>query len=288
MKKGIIVFGMHRSGTSLATKIIAMMGCDTGPEQNMIYPDIYNPKGYWENIDIVKLNDRLLYAIDCSWWKISSIDVFRAAEAEKTSFRQGFSEALSRYNPDKHWVLKDPRLLLTYPLWHNIPENYHIVFVNRHPLEIALSILNRNQMPIYQGLTLWEFYILKYAQILSTIPFTVVQYDDLIHATEDAVSKLYDDLKQNGIEDITMPDESELAAFVDQQLHRHQTRSRQKNMYITPHVNNIYELIKRGDFKKVLEEINPERIKELHEIMMIYESFVSKFNAKNNLNNENA
>lgn len=288
MKKGIIIFGMHRSGTSLVTKIINMMGCDAGPEQNMIYPDIYNPKGYWENLDIVKLNDRLLYSIDCSWWKISSIDVFRAAEEEKNIFRQGFSNALSRYNPQQNWVLKDPRLLLTFPLWYNIPSDYHIVFVNRHPLEIALSILNRNHMPLYQGLTLWEFYILKYAQILSTIPFTVVQYDELIHMTEDSVEKLYNSLKNNHINDIKIPNEKELAAFVDQQLHRHQSNSRQKNMYITPHLNNIYENIKKGDFKMVLNSIHTERIKELHEIMMIYESFVSKFNAKNNLNNENA
>jgi hypothetical protein len=142
-------------------------------------------------------------------------------------------------------------------------------------------------MPIYQGLTLWEFYILKYAQILSAIPFTVVQYDDLIHTTEDAVAGLYSSLKQHQIEDIKMPDEKELAAFVDQQLHRHQTSSRQKSIYVTPHLNNIFENIKAGDFKKVLNDINADRIKELHEIMMIYESFVSKYNANNTPNNEN-
>src|ERR1044072_904172 len=51
---------MPRSGTSLITRVLNIMGVALGPEQHMLEPTASNPKGYWEQREINALNDAIL------------------------------------------------------------------------------------------------------------------------------------------------------------------------------------------------------------------------------------
>ena len=55
-KEIIIVLGMHRSGTSLIAGVLHEMGVNMG--SNLMKADEYNPKGYFEDIEIYKFNSR--------------------------------------------------------------------------------------------------------------------------------------------------------------------------------------------------------------------------------------
>ncbi len=276
MKKGVIVMGMHRSGTSLITKIINMMGCTLGSEEKLIKADQYNLKGYWENLDMVNLNDKLLYSIQCSWWKVSTIDIYRASTEVKKDFLEEFKKIIETFDNTYPWVIKDPRLVLTFPLWKEYADNFHFVFVSRDPLEIALSLHNRNNMPLYLGLVLWEFYTLKYAQILSKAPFTLVKYNDLLNNPTDSVTNLYNSLCQN-VFDIKVPDFIELNGFIDNFLYHYKTNNEIKKLYFTQHLCDIENNVRNGDFKSVVDMVSVDRIEELHQILRIYEEFVVKF-----------
>ena len=63
----IIVLGMHRSGTSITTRLINMMGAYFGPESSVGEITIDNPKGFWERPEVFKLNESILAAQGCSW-----------------------------------------------------------------------------------------------------------------------------------------------------------------------------------------------------------------------------
>ena len=55
-----IVLGCPRSGTSMITKILVNSGMNI-IEEDLMKPNIhYNPDGYYENINIVKINDQLI------------------------------------------------------------------------------------------------------------------------------------------------------------------------------------------------------------------------------------
>ena len=54
----ILVLGMHRSGTSVTTRIINLLGVDL--PQALVPPADNNPTGYWESRDLLTLHDRLL------------------------------------------------------------------------------------------------------------------------------------------------------------------------------------------------------------------------------------
>ena len=64
-KQAIVVLGMHRSGTSLLAKALEIFGYKF-PE-NLMQPNKDNPSGFWEDIDIVELNESLLSSNQVSW-----------------------------------------------------------------------------------------------------------------------------------------------------------------------------------------------------------------------------
>src|SRR5881397_1961564 len=61
------ITGMHRSGTSLVAGIVNILGVDLGPPESMWEPDEANPRGYWEQAEIVDLNDEILAVLGGSW-----------------------------------------------------------------------------------------------------------------------------------------------------------------------------------------------------------------------------
>ena len=56
--KPIIVAGMHRSGTSIVASLLSALGVDIG--QRLLPPDKGNPRGYFEDIDFLEFQRRVL------------------------------------------------------------------------------------------------------------------------------------------------------------------------------------------------------------------------------------
>src|SRR5205814_1239378 len=55
----VLLLGMHRSGTSLCSHILSMLGVDMA-DTVMTAPRSDNPRGHWERWEIVEFHDRIL------------------------------------------------------------------------------------------------------------------------------------------------------------------------------------------------------------------------------------
>ncbi len=69
--RAILVLGMHRSGTSAATRVINLLGADLGHDLLPTAGD--NPRGFWEHRAIVEIHEELLAALDRSWHDVRSM-----------------------------------------------------------------------------------------------------------------------------------------------------------------------------------------------------------------------
>ena len=69
MKQIIFVLGMHRTGTSLLTACIYhMLGLNSEEDgDNLMKATKDNPRGYFEDVRIVNLNEKILTALGYSW-----------------------------------------------------------------------------------------------------------------------------------------------------------------------------------------------------------------------------
>src|ERR1700686_4834744 len=64
---GVVVLGMHRSGTSAATRLVNVLGPATCAPAEMVRGP-WNPSGHFESRSLMHLNNALLTQMGRTWW----------------------------------------------------------------------------------------------------------------------------------------------------------------------------------------------------------------------------
>jgi hypothetical protein len=168
----ICVLGMHRSGTSCLMGSLQKAGLHLGKHHTW---NRYNLKGNRENQDIVDLNEAVLQYSGGSW------DNPPARVQFSEEHLQQAHNIVNAFPEDSRWGFKDPRALLTLPLWDQVLNGrYQRVGIFRHPLAVAASLGFRQgirTMPEQQGLELWHAYNRKLLQEYKRQPFPLLCFD---------------------------------------------------------------------------------------------------------------
>lgn len=203
---GVVIVGMHRSGTSMLTGVLVEgFGFHVG--QPLIQPSFDNEKGFYELLPVVLQNDEFMadQHIDWSYDVIHynpKIALHHFIRGNTTSlhtvydFTEG-TKALEFLNhPQNHpWVLKDPRLCITLPTWipllHDTPA---IVFTYRHPLEVAASLAKRQGFTYEHALRLWIVYNMRGIQNSKGLCRVYSSNDQLLAQPYQEVSRIVSDL----------------------------------------------------------------------------------------------
>lgn len=160
----VAVLGMHRGGTSAIARALSLLGVELGSKLHP--PGFDNPKGFWEDSEVVAINEDLLKAIsssydqlDLAWDGVSgdqgAINELRIRAASL------LGERLATY---KIWGFKDPRTCRLIRFWKPIIESAgaecRVVLALRNPLSSAISLQKRNGLPIEKGCFLWLQHVL--------------------------------------------------------------------------------------------------------------------------------
>src|ERR1051326_3937827 len=132
--KVVCVLGMHRSGTSLITRMLNFLGVDLGPEEHLLEPAECNPKGFWEHQGFVAINDAVLEQLGGHWDEpprcSSGWERLPKLNALKTRAR---SLIQKEFATAQQWGWKDPRTCLTLPFWQDLLPSMHYVLCGREP-----------------------------------------------------------------------------------------------------------------------------------------------------------
>lgn len=258
----ILVLGMHRSGTSAVTRLLNMLGCHLGSPQSLKGANPENPKGFWENDDIVNVNKDILQAMNCRWDRVANFDAelpLTSPDFEKLR-RRMYSEIL-KLDAFRPWAIKDPRLCLLSALWRTKLEVPVCVISVRPPLEIAKSLFTRNNIPISCGIALWEKYTLESLKGSYGLPRILVDYHALLADPVEQVRLLCEQLTAVGVRRLECPAEAEIRAFISKDLHRERGTDALQGQFINLAQQRLYEGVKDGS----LLQAPPEEIPVLSE-----------------------
>lgn len=220
----IVILGMHRSGTSLATRLIHMMGAYLGPD-NLFGANQDNPTGYWERRDVVECNAALLrhHRTNCSQLIVTPwIGTFTPPPEPVVKQRMG--SIIRSLNEHDVWVMKDPHLCLTLPHWQPLLDNPTAVITYRNPLEIAQSLAIRefNKVPsLERGLALWEAYAVSLLHASEGMKRVFISHQDLITDPVQAATHLS---KELGLQPVP---QSNILRFFKPALYRAKTNGMQ-------------------------------------------------------------
>ena len=185
----VSITGMHRSGTSLVARLVNLLGIDFGEESDLVPPAPDNPAGFWENREIVAVNDTILAIMGGSALSPPSLlDGWEASSALDLQ-RQEAARLVRRLTTGERLVgWKDPRMSLTLPFWRTVAPLTKTVLALRHPAEVAHSLAARNHLSESDAGRLYVLYVVS--ALRNDPRCVVVRYDELFDDFSDAVSRL--------------------------------------------------------------------------------------------------
>ena len=222
--RGVLVLGMHRSGTSAATRLVNLLGPATCAPGDMVRGP-WNPSGHFESRSLMHLNNALLTQMGRTWWypPPAGADYDAVAAGITTTPAQG-RRALRRAHRSEPWVWKDPRTSVLLPFWRRaLGPRLAAVVVVRNPLEVARSLQRRHGLPVAFGVALWERYNRLILAHSAGMPVLVTRYADLVADAAGWAAGTRDFLAGLGMH--LAPDDAAVGDFVDPEL-RHSAFSR--------------------------------------------------------------
>ncbi len=178
----VLVLGMHRSGTSAITRALEALGVDLGGNLMPPLPD-NNERGFFEDLDIFQLNERLLEKAASAWSQLAPIDADWAGPSFARERREAAALLRAKLGA-RMFAFKDPRSALLLPFWQcvfedlNLSERY--VVAVRNPIEAALSLEARDGLPLAKGVLLWAKHQIAAVRFSSARPRVFVSYERLL------------------------------------------------------------------------------------------------------------
>ncbi|MHB1271840.1 MAG: glycosyltransferase [Rhodanobacter sp.] len=183
MPTAIIVLGMHRSGTSATTGLLGMLGVELGTRLMPPGPD--NPKGFWENLDAVQINERLLADLDRRWDDPRKMPDGWLQSAPAEAARHAIGALLdAEFSRSRLWAVKDPRLSRCVDVWTELLVERGIrpvfLLVARHPEEVAASLSHRGGELSAVVRLLWLRYVIDAEQATRGHARCLITYEALL------------------------------------------------------------------------------------------------------------
>lgn len=181
-KQGLIVLGMHRSGTSAFSRVLNLCGVFL-PDNKLPAKLGDNEKGFWEPQEIAQLNEGVFKAMGKSWLD-AELNLADWMYLHADFIEDATTLLKSEYGNHSLIVIKDPRICVLVPWWdealHKTGYEPRYVIPVRNPLEVAASLNARDKLPMETGMALWLDYFNEAEAATRDSPRVFVTYTDLM------------------------------------------------------------------------------------------------------------
>jgi hypothetical protein len=242
----VVVLGMHRSGTSLATALLAAAGLRHAEPESQFETGQFNKRGSQEIAELTQFNDRILRELGGRWSAPPESPPDWNKLLGSRRLRSRAAETFERHLGGSHWVWKDPRLCLTLPFWEDVlGEQATIVMVRRNPLETVESLQRRNGFSAPLSLALWEVYLRSALTCSAGHRVAVVDYEQLLSEPADWVEQIRGELLRSGEKLGPAQTRAEIEGFSSREF-RHSEHDRAalaRNDVVSPQQLALFDLV---------------------------------------------
>ncbi|WP_417458031.1 sulfotransferase [Kordiimonas sp.] len=144
MTAPVLIIGIHRSGTSLLTRMLEAIGLFVGNDLQADH----------ESLIMIQINNKYFDITNSSWDQ----PAYPAAHPDGENYIAEILSANAELIAERFgttadfWGFKDPRTLTTLPYWLKTFPDAKVVYIRRSPQDIARSLTSRHQRNIKKGL----------------------------------------------------------------------------------------------------------------------------------------
>ena len=144
-----------------------------------------NPLGYWESTRIHELHEQFLDSMGSYWHDWRSIDPDQLRNSNARQFKDKLKDIIAAEYGDAPLIfIKDPRICRLLPFWLSALQELDIdplaILPLRNPLEVALSLHQRDNFSSSKSYLLWLRHVLEAEYFSRQLPRMFVQYDKLL------------------------------------------------------------------------------------------------------------
>jgi len=150
-RDAVVVLGMHRSGVSVLSGLLHLLGCDRAPQ---------------DSDPLEGFADTVLTSAGTRWndWLPLSARWHQSARAQDLSAR-GSTLLTQNYGTSPLSVMGTPHLCRMLPFWDGVCDSAglraHFALIHRNPVEVAASLEAQTGTPQHEGLLIWLRHVLE-------------------------------------------------------------------------------------------------------------------------------
>jgi hypothetical protein len=178
----LCILGAHRSGTSLVSRMLNLLGVHLGPGHSVWQAGDDNPKGYWEHQPLARLNDEILARFGGRWDQPPAFPSGWPRDPRIADLRERARQLLDGDFADAPlWGWKDPRTCFTLPFWQDLIGPMRYVLCIRNPCAMVASLNRHRQISPEWAERLWLTHVQASLAHTSGQPRMFVFYEDILH-----------------------------------------------------------------------------------------------------------
>ncbi len=191
--QGILVLGMHRSGTSACTRVLNLLGCALSSQ--LLGGGEGNESGHWESMEALSLDDEMLESAGSSHEDWGPINGDWRESAVRSQMVLRASEVLADHAKlGPLFAIKDPRMCRLADVWLEAAAKARVeplvLLMLRNPDEVAASLEARDLMATGYGELLWLRYVLDAEFFTRGQKRVFCRYDQLIGNWQSVIAKI--------------------------------------------------------------------------------------------------
>ncbi|MFT5239387.1 MAG: hypothetical protein ACI9X0_000347 [Kiritimatiellia bacterium] len=195
MRAPLIVIGMHRSGTSMMSRMLHQSCYFMGERKT----------GNSEAVYFQQIN-RNIFTNNCVTWDKPTCEwEFQTMQLDRIDFLRSYLglNPASWMSVFGNWGWKDPRNTFTLPFWLNLYPKAKVLHIYRHGVDVALSLNKRaKSMPedhrdystrvqsLRQCFLLWEEYVVRAMSYNLGGQMLSLKYENIIRGDADDIGAL--------------------------------------------------------------------------------------------------
>ena len=201
-KIAICILGMHRSGTSALAGLVETLGFNFG--NALLESSFDNPRGYYENKLVLRLNEAILDDLGFRWDTISALPYnWKQSIAYDKYLKQAIDILISEFGQASRIALKDPRFCFLFPLWEEALRQcgYKIKLLHtvRPSINILQSLKKRNGFDANKSKLLIIGYWLSGLALSRDYSRLFVAYEVLLQKPRQVAQRILDGLHLSDI-----------------------------------------------------------------------------------------